>query len=562
MKKIISKKIFVFLLFTLIAPLMGFTKVSAKQPQSEGIILKPEQLNHSHNLSKMLTKYDSVFLVNENISESKIIKKEVFKNEYDGQKTEKVRINIVQLAEYYFLQDGKVKKGKIFGNSNIAYNDLNTKINEIKYSIKNNRMNAGRNNKINALNYGENINGSKTNLSNRDWKEQDEWKNYYILNYDGIHYADYSEWITTYQLRDYNGNNYYSVVYESYIKPDGYKTDFRTNYLIYKFDPTYGSKALLRDYGPKVKNPRETITFSVGAGIQLEKNVSAGSNGISAGASAGFSASISKSWSTLVESPEIYDNGNMGKNYAEIKFNYLNPYKDSGQYYVYNISQTNQNAAFVIKTPSFSEKPIKIKSDRIVGIVRDGLWSNTEAEFVLEDNWITIHNYKKQQLLKPSDFKNFVNYNNYSQYFNYLKEQKVELNDGFSFNTKRLRTSYILDKYLVLSANKENAGRAYIEYNFNKRIKEMDINLSLWSKKELLYKYDSKIFIEKKNSWGDWEFVCNIEIDDLPKDKDSSKLYSLKDLNSKDIRITVEKKNPSGTRNKGRLVIGDTVIKH
>ncbi len=556
----LNRKKLIFILIILVIPLMGFTKLNVRTSDTKSIVLSSNQFDNSNNrIDKLITKYNSVFITNDNISKYQVIKRDVFINESDRQKTEKVRIRIVQLAEYYFMHDGKVKKGKIYGNSDTSVYKLNSKIKEIQHAINTNEMEKERT----TSNYIRNANISKANLSNRDWKEQEEWKNYYILNYEGVHYADYSEWVTTYQLSDFNGNNYYTVVYESYIKPDEYKTDFRTNYLIYKFNPNYGSKALLRDYGPKMKNPNETVTFSVGGGIEIKKTASVGPTGPSVGISTGASASLSKSWTTLIESPKIFDNGNMGQNYAEIKFDYYDPYADSDKFYEYNISQTNQNAAFVIKAPSYSQKPIKIKSDRILGIVRDGFWSNTEAEFVLDDNWITIYNYKQEQLIRPSDFASkFVNSENKGQYFFETKTSEIILDNGFSFNTTRLRCSYILDKYLVLSANRENAGKAFIEYNFNKIVKEISINLSLWSPWEHLYNRESKIIVEKKNSWGEWETIQNINVFELSFVKSLSDLFIFKDIYSKDIRITVLKNNPFGNRNTGRVVIGDMIVKH
>ena len=63
------------------------------------------------------------------------------------------------------------------------------------------------------------------------------------------------------------------------------------------------------------------------------------------------------------------------------------------------------------------------------------------------------------QLIRPNDFsKEFVNGNGQGQYYFYDKTADIITSDGFNFGTKRLRCGYIEDKYLVLSANRKDAG--------------------------------------------------------------------------------------------------------
>lgn len=205
-----------------------------------------------------------------------------------------------------------------------------------------------------------------------NWSVLSEIKASAVCTYKDEHFGDFSEWRTVLKLNGVKANtSYYAFINETYIKPEPKKTNYRTDDIVYKFDPTLGANALLRDYAPKMKNPEATIGYTISAGSEVTSDYDGK-----------ISSNISTSYSTLVSSPKIYDNGNMMNNYAELTFDYLNPFDNSGQFYEYNISQSYQSSSFIIKT-GISQQDIICQDDRTVSIQRDGFWSNLLVHFNL-----------------------------------------------------------------------------------------------------------------------------------------------------------------------------------
>lgn len=134
----------------------------------------------------------------------------------------------------------------------------------------------------------------------------------------------------------------------------------------------------LRDYQPKMKNPEATVGYTISAGAEISSNDESK-----------ITSNISTSYSTLVSSPAIYDNGNMMNNYAEINFDYLNPFDNTGEFYKYNISQSYQSSAFVIKA-KVENRDIIMQDDRTISIQRDGFWSNKLVHFNINTKYTIV----------------------------------------------------------------------------------------------------------------------------------------------------------------------------
>lgn len=163
------------------------------------------------------------------------------------------------------------------------------------------------------------------------------------------------------------------------------------------------------------------------------------------------------------------------------------------------------------------------------------------------------------QLIRPSDFaEKFVNETTKKgQYFFTEKSAVVTTAEGFSFNTNRLRCSYIEDTYLVLSANRENAGLAYLDMSFNFRVKAINLDISLWSSNERLGNGDYiKLFYMDDDQ--NWQEAKTFNIDKISKLKDTpDNVYIELPKSSFRIKLEVSESTPLGDRNKGRVVIGD-----
>lgn len=162
------------------------------------------------------------------------------------------------------------------------------------------------------------------------------------------------------------------------------------------------------------------------------------------------------------------------------------------------------------------------------------------------------------QLIRPIDFADdFVNGNGQGQYFFYEKKTDITTSDGFTFGTSRLRCGYIENEFLVLSANRANAGLAYLAMEFNINVKAINFDISLWSGIEGLGSGDYvKLYYMDEN--GNWQEHMTFDIYRMSTMKDyPDNLYVEFQEATSGIKFEVYESTPSGDRNSGRVVIGD-----
>lgn len=156
-----------------------------------------------------------------------------------------------------------------------------------------------------------------------------------------------------------------------------------------------------------------------------------------------------------------------------------------------------------------------------------------------------------------------------SQYFFYEIQKQIILSNGYSFNSTRLRTGYVYSydslgqqngRYLVMSANRQNAGRAFLDYNFPTSVRGVIFDISLWSSSEGLPYQLSSIRLEMKVN-GIWVNKKVFNILEISKDRTNRDVYLLYFNHPvSEIRFIVETAYPSGSSNKGRVVLGDLKI--
>ncbi|VEU79615.1 hypothetical protein [Haploplasma axanthum] len=152
------------------------------------------------------------------------------------------------------------------------------------------------------------------------------------------------------------------------------------------------------------------------------------------------------------------------------------------------------------------------------------------------------------------------------QYFFDSRETKHSFIEQNDLKITRLRSGYVQsydsnnkpqEKYLVLSSNKKNAGKAFIDYEFsNVKITSMDISLSMWGSSENLHDNNSRMYIEVFDGKV-WRKHYNFVMYDILRGKDNSKKYYFSFGSISKLRIILEHDDPNGTRNLGRIVIGD-----
>lgn len=168
--------------------------------------------------------------------------------------------------------------------------------------------------------------------------------------------------------------------------------------------------------------------------------------------------------------------------------------------------------------------------------------------------------YANSYSFYASDFANtFVNSSGGGQYFFYDIQQPVTLSNGITLSTNRLRTSYIENKYLVLSPNRANAGTAYLDMEFPHDVTRLTFDAAMWSSLEGAI-YEDFVIQYYDNGWVD-----HIEIDPyrLSASKTSPDSFTvLFPKGSERVRFYATHKYPTITRNKGRICLDNFNVEY
>ena len=106
------------------------------------------------------------------------------------------------------------------------------------------------------------------------------------------------------------------------------------------------------------------------------------------------------------------------------------------------------------------------------------------------------------------------------------------LSNGLKFRTRRYRTGYIQQEYIVMSPIRDNIPetKAFIEYSFNRPIEKMDVDLSMWrpSSHELLTSANGSAFLQVPGTNG---WVNKLDLlsssTNLPTDRTQPQTYTI-----------------------------------
>lgn len=162
--------------------------------------------------------------------------------------------------------------------------------------------------------------------------------------------------------------------------------------------------------------------------------------------------------------------------------------------------------------------------------------------------------YELSNKLTPSDYGFNEEYN-----FNEISSS-VTTTTGQTIAVKRLRCGYISDTYLALSAKRNNAGRAYLEYQTPYHIYGVKYDLGLWSDNESLI-LNSSIRLEAKDLSGNWHTIRVFNPKQMSTDKDNLlTYYDIIPYQSTCFRFIVETNQVQNENNRGRVVIGNIDI--
>lgn len=172
-------------------------------------------------------------------------------------------------------------------------------------------------------------------------------------------------------------------------------------------------------------------------------------------------------------------------------------------------------------------------------------------------------NYKNTQNIYASDFANyFVNDAGQGQYFFEEKSKRITTANNFSFNTTRLRCSYIENQYLVLSANRQGVKDAFLEMYMPAYVQRLQFDMSLWSGIEGMWYGNCKVSIQiyQDNTWKDYIIYDTLEMSKLKSSPDTHVVMLPQDTIK--VRFYAIHNSPSGDRNKGRVVLDNVQFKY
>ncbi len=292
-------------------------------------------------------------LVKQNISLTKEKNASLYLENSESQIIANVRS--VDIGKYYFyVKPNLMAEGIILGTQYTDTDNLKLMVEEIKADIENGNLK------------NQFLKSSAENMSSLeisgDWSFNHSYKYNWSLDYENVHYGNYSEWHNSYEVSS-NSYIYHLFAHETYVSPNRNNTDdFRTAHIKYHFDPK-SDKLTLRDYAPKTRNPEATIGWSSSIGSEI------GDDGVS------VNASVSSSYSVIENSPKIHDYGNMANDIAEIDFEYLNPWDESDPWYSYNIEQSMQTSSYIFKENKYDKSGATVLDQRTITMVRDDLWA-------------------------------------------------------------------------------------------------------------------------------------------------------------------------------------------
>lgn len=145
-----------------------------------------------------------------------------------------------------------------------------------------------------------------------------------------------------------------------------------------------------------------------------------------------------------------------------------------------------------------------------------------------------------------------------SQYF-YERKTKTYTFDDEIITTNRLRCGYIENSFINLSARKQNAGEAYLQYELNTNVHKIVTHVSYWGTKEY-FTTNAKIEIQYWDATESlWKLLYNLK-DNISNDRAAqTELQLLFPKNTTIFRFYVSD-YATGTYNRGRLSIGNTEL--
>ena len=283
------------------------------------------------------------------------------------------------MAKYFYSAgNGVIGTGYLCGTSDTTQSQFESMVSDTRDSISTGKIQQEATKATMQLQ--NNINSVSSLEIGSEWKLVLPQKLTLSLDHGNKHYGDFSEWHNTYEFC-HDDVRYLLVTHESYISPNQDGSRYRAKSLIYEasldpfvvddeeliYDPEHVDSITLRDYGPKAKNPSETISYNFDLGLDLSLD------------NIGLNLGVSFSYTSTKESPKISDQGNMARDIVKIVFDYLDYSKSSGEFVDYCANQTMQTTTYLYQGDITGSTIGYFKDDRTISMYYRGDWPWTQV---------------------------------------------------------------------------------------------------------------------------------------------------------------------------------------
>lgn len=183
---------------------------------------------------------------------------------------------------------------------------------------------------------------------------------------------------------------------------------------------------------------------------------------------------------------------------------------------------------------------------------------------LLDVPYFVLYSYRidfdEEYVTNAQSYSSFVNANGGGQYFYYEKYGSISLDEYKSISFNRLRCSYILNQYLVLSPKRIDAGIAHLYLNPSTiRSHYLRFDAALWSDYEEIE--NQSFFVEYYGSDAQWHHLIDYDLNVFSTNRDYKLSFNvLCPRDAHGIRFKTIQPNPSGTCNRGRIVLDNIKI--
>lgn len=235
----------------------------------------------------------------------------------------------------------------------------------------------------------------------------------------------------------------------------------------------------------------------------------------------------------------------------------------------YKLNFLNESDVSIFKTNTFSNKLTWSFTDlndwkKILNAEKEKfkiqlITNKDDCNFVVQKTFYKPTEWKNDVIITPTDYNFEDAYPTDDKTANEYTWHEI---NNVKFGTKRYRTGYIHNEYIVLSPIRKDINEAYIEYHFLKPLTKLSIQLSNWRSpaNEYLKKENGEAYIETyyKGEWHkELDLLNQITLSD---DRNDIKTYDIEvDENNLVYTFRISAKTTlefDQEKNKGRICIG------